>query len=74
MTFLPHATFLWGFLKSQVFKRSPRDINELREQVVIEAQKVKENPALIQRAMRDMIERARTCIENDGRHIKGAHG
>ena len=64
--------FLWGYLKSQIFKRSPRDIDELREKIVIEAQKVKENPALIQRAMRDMVERARTCINNDGRHIKGA--
>ena len=70
----PCDYFLWGYLKSQVYKTPPRDIIELRERIVAESQKLKENPELIQRAMRGMIQRARTCIANNGRHVQGAHG
>ena len=70
----PCDYFLWGYLKSQVYKTPPRHIIELRERIVAESQKLKENPELIQRAMRGMIQRARTCIANNGRHVQGAHG
>ena len=72
--FIHPMQLFYGVWKSHVFERSPRDIIELEEKIVVEPQKLKENPALIQRAIRNMVQRAQTCIENDGRHVKGAHG
>ena len=33
----------------------------------------KQNPALVKRAMRDMVQRARTCVADVGRHVRGTH-
>ena len=50
---------------------APRDMNDLTQRITQEADAIKQNPRLVKRAVRDMIRRARYCIEKDGGHVKG---
>ena len=47
--------FLWRYIKSKEYANAPRDINDLTQNLIQEADVIKQNPTLVQRAVRDMI-------------------
>ena len=58
-------------MKDKVFSTPPRDIDELREKIVREFNALREQPAFIQRAVRDMHRRTMLCVERKGAHVEG---
>ena len=67
----PCDFFLWGYLKSKVFQTPPDSIDDLKNRIVAEADRVKQNRNLIRRAVKDMVPRAHVCIDRDGSHVEG---
>ena len=59
-------------MKDKVFSTPPHDIHELRENIVREFNALREQPAFIQRAVRDMHRRTMLCVEREGGHVEGA--
>ena len=55
--------FLWGYLKSKVFRTPPVSIADLRSRIIQEANGLKQDQNLLGRAVRDMIKRVNTCID-----------
>ena len=66
----PCDFFLWGYVKSRVFVSPPANVDDLRQRIVREIDHVKRDQMMIKRAVRDMIRRARMCIQEGGRHIE----
>ena len=69
----PCESFLWGYLESKVYATAPSDLPDLTQRIIDEADAVKRDPQLVKRAVRDMLQRARQCINNGGRHVRGTH-
>ena len=67
----PCDFFLWGYVKDKVFSTSPHDINELRQRIVDEFDALRQHPALISRAVRDMHRRTMLCVARNGDHVEG---
>ena len=59
--------FLWGYLKSKVYVRKPRTVNDLkvsiREVIATLPQEMLVN------VMQNFEERLRTCVRQEGRHL-----
>jgi len=59
--------FLWGYLKSKVYVRKPRTVDELkvsiREEIAIVPQEMLVN------VMQTFEERLQTCVRQEGRHL-----
>ena len=70
----PCDFFLWGYMKSRVYVTPPRNMDDLRQRIINEAELIRQNPNLVKRAMRDMVRRARECVGNGGLHVRGTHG
>ena len=66
----PCDYFLWGYVKSKLFVAPPESVDDLKRKINDELEAVKRNPELIRRAVRDMIRRARMCIDTGGHHIE----
>jgi hypothetical protein len=62
--------FLWGYLKSQVFKATaPHTVQELNHGI---QQEVKRIPVeMLQRVMGDIRKRLTECLERNGGHLNG---
>jgi len=60
--------FLWGYLKSQVFKTpAPHTVQELKHRI---QQEVKRIPVeMLQRVMGDVRNRLTDCLEENGGHL-----
>jgi hypothetical protein len=69
----PCDFFLWGYLKDKVFSTPLQNINELRQKIVREFDALREQPAIIRRAVSDMHRRTMLCVEREGGHVEG-HG
>ena len=61
------SSFLWGYLKSKVYVRKPRTVDDLkvsiREEIATVAQEMLVN------VMQNFEERLRTCVRQEGRHL-----
>ena len=59
--------FLWGYLKSKIYVRKPRTVDDLkvsiREEIAIVPQEMLVN------VMQNFEERLRTCVRQEGRHL-----
>jgi len=59
--------FLWGYLKSKVYVRKPRTVEDLkvsiREEIAIVPQEMLVN------MMQNFEQRLRTCVRQEGRHL-----
>lgn len=60
--------FLWGYLKSKVYVNKPRTINALKIAIREEIEAVPNE--MLQRAVRNFQERIKSCIRQEGRHLK----
>lgn len=59
--------FLWGFLKSRVFRRKPRNIDQLKEAIRDEIHGI---PGAVLRAvMSNFVHRLEECMEMEGGHL-----
>ena len=67
----PCDFFLWGYIKDKVFSTPPRDIDELRQKIIREFNALREQPAFIRRAVRDMHRRTMLCVAREGGHVEG---
>lgn len=69
----PCDFFLWGYLKGKVFQTPPATIQELRQQITGEVNRLRQDQGMIRRAVRDMRRRCELCIERNGGHVEGTH-
>jgi len=62
--------FLWGYLKSQVFKApTPHTVQEFKHRI---QQEVKRIPVgMLHRVMGDVRKRLTECLEQNGGHLNG---
>jgi hypothetical protein len=66
----PCDFFLWGYVKSRVYVSPPASVDDLRQRIIREIAHVKRDEMMIKRAVRDMVRRSRTCIQEGGKHIE----
>lgn len=59
--------FLWGYLKSRVFKSKPRNIEELKRNIRQEIEAIPQD--MLQRVMADFVRRLEECVEKGGGHL-----
>ena len=69
----PCDFFLWGYLKDKVFSTPPQNIQDLRQKIIEQFNALREQPAVIRKAVRDMRKRTVVCVERNGGHVEG-HG
>ena len=69
----PCDFFLLEYVKDKVFSTPPHDINELRQRIVDEFNALRQHPALISRAVRDMHRRTMLCVARNGDHVEGLY-
>ena len=59
--------FLWGYLKSKVYVRKPRTVDDLKVCVREEIATVPQE--MLVNVMQNFEERLRTCVRQEGRHL-----
>ena len=68
----PHVTSFFGDIrKTRVFSTPPHDIAELRERKTYEVNILRNDPAMVRRAVEDMRRRCRLCLQREGGHVEG---
>ena len=67
----PCDFFLWGYIKNKVFSTPPRDIDDLRQEIIREFNALRDQPAFVSRAVRDMHRRTMLCVAREGGHVEG---
>ena len=60
----PLDYFLWGYLKSVVYKNRPRSLEELRHAIITECQNI--NPATLRNVKNSFAKRIRACLNQNG--------
>ena len=59
--------FLWGYLKSKVYVRKPRTVDNLKVSIREEIATVPKE--MLVNVMQNFEERLRTCLQQEGRHL-----
>jgi len=59
--------FLWGYLKSKVYVRKPRTVDDLKVSIREEIATVPQE--MLVNVMQKFEERLRTCIRQEGSHL-----
>ena len=59
--------FLWGYLKSEVYVRKPRTVDDLNVSIREEIATVPQE--MLVNVMQNFEERLRTCVRQEGRHL-----
>src|SRR5215469_7289187 len=59
--------FLWGYLKSKVYVRKPRTVDDLKVSIREEIATVPQE--MLVNVMQNFEERLRTCVRQEGRHL-----
>ena len=67
----PCDFFLWGYLKNKVYTSPPRNFQDLRAHIQHEVEVLRDDPAMVRRAVADMRRRCRLCIEREAGHVEG---
>ncbi len=67
----PCDFFLWGHLKNEVYSTPPHDIADLRARIEHEITVLREDPAIVRRAVNDMSRRCALCVDREGGHVEG---
>ena len=66
---MPLDFFLWGYLKAKVYTTPPANLDEIRRRITREMDDLRRDRPMVRRAVRDMMKRARLCIERGGGHV-----
>jgi len=64
---LPAISFLGGYLKSKVYVRKPRTVDDLKVSIRGEIATVPQQ--MLVNAAQNFEERLRTCVRQEGRHL-----
>ena len=67
----PLDVFLWGYVKSKVYRVPPPDIASLQRRIIYEVDLLRDNRQMLHNVMQGMIRRANRCLERNGRHVEG---
>jgi hypothetical protein len=59
--------FLWGYLNSKVYKKTPRTMVDLKQNIRNEVAAI--SPTMLRRVMQNFQKRLRECVDNKGRHL-----
>jgi len=59
--------FLWGYLKSKVYVRKPRTVEDLKVSIREEIATVPQE--MLVNVMQNFEERLRTCVRQEGHHL-----
>ena len=59
--------FLWGYLKSKVYIRKPRTVDDLKVSICEEIATVPQE--MLVNVIQNFGERLRTCVGQEGRHL-----
>ena len=59
--------FLWGYLKSKVYIRKPRTVDDLKVSIREKTATVPQE--MLVNVMQNFEERLRTCVRQEGRHL-----
>jgi hypothetical protein len=63
----PWDFFLWGYLKAEVYKHRPRNLQTLKEAIRTEICLIPQE--MLERVMRNFTSRLQQCLDNDGHHL-----
>ena len=64
----PCDYFLWGYLKSLVYKDRPRTVDDLKNAIRTEIARIPLN--MLERVVNSFQNRLIQCIDNEGGHLK----
>lgn len=64
----PLDFFLWGFIKSKVYKDPPTTVENMKERITASFRTV--TPQMLYNVRQSILRRARKCIEENGRHFE----
>lgn len=64
----PLDFFLWGYLKTKIYKTEPASLEELRRRIVHECSLI--TPQMLQNVRRNFEQRLYNCMEVDGHHFE----
>jgi len=64
---LPAISFLWGYLKSKVYVRKTRTVEDLKVSIREEIATVPQE--MLVNVMQNVEERLRTCVRQEGGHL-----
>ena len=65
----PLDFFLWGHLKAKVYVTSPANLEDLRRRITVRMEELRQDRGMVRRAVRNMLRRARLCVERGGGHV-----
>jgi hypothetical protein len=63
----PCDFFLWGYLKAEVYKHRPRNLQTLKEAIRTEIRRIPKE--MLERVMRNFTSPLQQCLDNDGHHL-----
>ena len=66
----PLDFFLRGYLKSKVYQTPPANLEELEQRIRHEIDTLRQDRALVRRAVFDMLRRVRVCSQRNGGHVE----
>uniref|UniRef100_A0A915ERP7 Uncharacterized protein n=1 Tax=Ditylenchus dipsaci TaxID=166011 RepID=A0A915ERP7_9BILA len=69
--FTPCDFFLWGYLKSRIYRIQPADLNELRARIVHEFEVLPGEMVL--RSIDSYVRRLERCVEVEGRSVEQSY-
>ena len=64
----PCDYFLWGYIKDEVYRKRPKTIEELKEEIIIQINKI--SKVTLSRVFENMKKRLNNILENKGKHIE----
>lgn len=62
--------FLWGHLKTLVYKTPVNTLEDLRERIVASCETIRNTPGIFQRVRNSMRRRAEACLLSEGGHFQ----
>ena len=60
--------FLWGYLKSRVYIKKPRTLDDLKNSIRQEIEAVPNE--MLENSVRNFQKRIQICMQQEGRHLK----
>lgn len=66
----PLDFFLWGYLKAQIFTTPPANLDDLEDRITRAVDNLREDRAMIRRAVAQMLQRAQLCLNRGGGHVE----
>ena len=66
----PLDFFLWGYLKSVVYAKHPKSLDELKQQIATACADLNQNRSILDKALVAVKKRLERCVEHGGGHVE----